>query len=220
MANIAIAALALPKIVWQEREANKNHDVLAFSADLAGFPRGAVSEILGPASSGRTAILHAVLAAASSRGEACAIVDWRGAFDPTSAAANGVRLEQLLWVRTARRLDRSLTATDWILHAGGFGVVALDLCGAAPNELRRVPLTWWHRFRHAVQDTPAIFLLLAEQPLAGSCAASSASLERSRTVWSGSRHMPLLDGIEMRVTPRRPVERAGKIVGAHWGGSE
>ena len=70
--------------------------------DLAGgLPRGCLSEICGPASSGRTSVLLAALAAATRRQEACALVDTTDALDAVSARAAGVDLERLLWIRCA-----------------------------------------------------------------------------------------------------------------------
>jgi len=64
-----------------------------------GLPRGCLTEVCGPASSGRTTFLLAALAAATRRGEFCVVVDASDALDPHSAAAAGVDLERLLWVR-------------------------------------------------------------------------------------------------------------------------
>ncbi len=65
-----------------------------------GFPRGALAELCGPASSGRTSVLLAAMAQCTRcRQEACALVDAGDSFDPASAAAAGVDLRRLLWVR-------------------------------------------------------------------------------------------------------------------------
>ena len=104
------------------------------------LPRGAISEILGRPSSGRTAFLHAILAESLSRGEICAFIDCADSFDPATAKYNGIALERLLWVRCGQKPDRALKAADWILHGGGFGVVILDLCDASLETLRRIPL--------------------------------------------------------------------------------
>ena len=64
-----------------------------------GFPRGCLTEICGLASSGRTSILLAALARATRAGEVCALVDSSDALNPASAAAAGVEIERLLWVR-------------------------------------------------------------------------------------------------------------------------
>ncbi len=71
----------------------------AIDALTGGLPRGCLTEICGPASSGRTTLLLAALAAATRRGEFCVVVDANDTLDPQSAAAAGVELEQLLWVR-------------------------------------------------------------------------------------------------------------------------
>jgi hypothetical protein len=73
--------------------------VPAIDALTGGLPRGCLSEICGPASSGRTTLLLAALAAATRRGEFCAVVDASDALDPRSASAAGVELDRLLWVR-------------------------------------------------------------------------------------------------------------------------
>ena len=65
---------------------------------LSGLPRGAVSEVTGARSSGRTSFLNSVLAEATSREEYCAVVDASDHFDPFSAARAGVALERLVWV--------------------------------------------------------------------------------------------------------------------------
>jgi hypothetical protein len=71
----------------------------ALDALTGGLPRGCLTEICGPASSGRTSLLLAALAAATRRGEFCVVVDASDALDPQSVAAAGVELGRLLWVR-------------------------------------------------------------------------------------------------------------------------
>ncbi|MBI3399810.1 MAG: hypothetical protein HY048_00195 [Acidobacteria bacterium] len=70
-----------------------------------GVPRGQLSEIVGPRSSGRTSVLLQLLAAATARGELVAVVDALDMLDVESAAAAGVDLDRLLWVR--RRSQRA-----------------------------------------------------------------------------------------------------------------
>ena len=68
-----------------------------------GLPRGCLTEICGPASSGKTSILLAALSRATHRGEVCALVDANDAFDSGSAVAAGVEMRRLLWVRCANK---------------------------------------------------------------------------------------------------------------------
>jgi len=71
----------------------------AIDALTGGLPRGCLTEIFGTASSGRSSVLLAALAAATQRQEVCALVDVTDAFNPHSAAAARVALDRLLWVR-------------------------------------------------------------------------------------------------------------------------
>jgi recombination protein RecA len=76
--------------------------ILEIDELTGGLPRGCLSEICGPASSGRTSVLLAALSAATRRREVCALVDTTDALDTVSAAASGVELERLLWIRCGK----------------------------------------------------------------------------------------------------------------------
>jgi len=77
--------------------------VRELDALTGGLPRGCLTEVCGSASSGRTSVLLALMAAATRRLEACALVDVNDAFDPVSATSAGVEFERLLWVRCGVR---------------------------------------------------------------------------------------------------------------------
>src|SRR5580700_246033 len=150
--------------------------IAAMDGLTGGLPRGCLTEICGPASSGRTTLLLAALAAATRRGEFCALVDASDALDPQSVAAARVERERLLWVRCGenscpaeRRLEQVLRASDLLLESGGFGLIALDLGDLPEPAARRIPLTTWFRFRRAVEHTPTVLLAVERQPIAGSC---------------------------------------------------
>src|SRR5215467_2107011 len=64
-----------------------------------GIPRGQVSELVGPRSSGRTTLMLQMIAAATARGELVALVDALDMLDVESAAAAGIDLTRLLWIR-------------------------------------------------------------------------------------------------------------------------
>ena len=81
--------------------------VPAMDALTGGLPRGCLTEVCGPASSGRTSVLVAALAAATGREEVCALVDTTDAFDPLSA--EGVDFERLLWVRCGKNCHTERT---------------------------------------------------------------------------------------------------------------
>jgi recombination protein RecA len=88
--------------------------IAALDSLTGGLPRGCLSEIIGPESSGRTSVLIAALAAATQRGEICALIDATDSFHPRSAAAAGVDLSRLLWVRcpAATSSSKSTRATS------------------------------------------------------------------------------------------------------------
>src|SRR4029077_13001753 len=130
-----------------------SHDELTIAAtNLApldarlggGFPRGQLSELVGPRSSGRTSLLLQTLAAATSRGELVALVDTLDAFDVESAFAAGIDLDRFLWIRghvvinpgfcrdsNQRALEQAIKALTLVLQAGNFGIVVLDVADAA-----------------------------------------------------------------------------------------
>jgi recombination protein RecA len=150
-----------------------------------GLPRGALTEIYGPACSGRTTVLLSALAARTAQAEVCALVDARDSFDPRSAEAAGVELQQLLWVR-CRGLDQSLRAADLLIQGGGFGFIALDLSDIAPETVRHVPLNAWFRFRRAVEDTSTVLLLLEQESNAKTCASLVLQMKRKAARWSAT----------------------------------
>jgi recombination protein RecA len=148
-----------------------------------GLPRGSLTEIYGPPCSGRTSILISALAMRTAESEVCALVDARDAFDPNSAEAAGVELQQLLWVR-CRNVDQALRATDLLIQGGGFSLIALDLSDIPAKTVRGVPLNVWFRFRRAVENTPTIFILLEQESNAKTCASLVLRLQGEETRWS------------------------------------
>src|SRR5580700_2086101 len=177
----------------------------SLDAVIEGFPRGAISEIIGPESSGRTTLIHSLLAASTSNLEVCAYVDTSDSFDPVSASAAGVALSQLIWIRCGSNAGHALKAADLLLHAGGFGAVILDLCQITPRISNRIPISYWYRFRLAIENTPTILALIEKQPLAKSCASLLLEMKRTKTAWTGAPGFELLREVELEAIPRKPI---------------
>src|SRR5579864_2986042 len=177
----------------------------SLDAVIDGFPRGAISEVIGPDSSGRTTLIHSLLAASTAQLEICAYVDTDDSFDPVSAAAAGVTLSQLVWIRCGHNAGHALKAADYLLHAGGFGVVVLDLCNVSPRIANGIPISYWYRFRRAIENTPTILALVEKQPLAKSCASLMLETKRKKTAWIGKPGFELLREVELEAIPRKPV---------------
>jgi recombination protein RecA len=169
-----------------------------------GLPVGAISELTGAQSSGRTSLALAFLAGRTAEGRACAWVDVNDTFDPESAAANGVALRQLLWVRCNdagvqtkprtktkpqtkpwTKLDQALRATDLLLQAGGFAAIVLDLGGTAREHGNRIPAATWFRFRHAADHTSCSLVVLGKAAYAQSSAALVLECRRGQEQTAG-----------------------------------
>jgi recombination protein RecA len=182
---------------WQSRP---QPELLPTAIPEIQLPRGCLTEVFGPASSGRTTVLYASLAAATARDEVCALVDADDAFDPASAAAAGVLLDRLLWVRCAHQAEHALKAADLLIQGGGFGLVAMDLGDTPVPTAQRISLTSWFRLRRAVEHTPTILLALARRSNAKTCASLAIECRRELALWSGAHPGRLLRGMRTRVT--------------------
>ena len=77
--------------------------IAALDELTGGIPRGALTEICGPASSGRTSVLLSLMARMTQAREVCALVDTTDSFDPHSAETAGVELSRVLWVRCSEK---------------------------------------------------------------------------------------------------------------------
>jgi hypothetical protein len=182
-----------------------------------GFPRGQLSELVGPRSSGRMSLLLQLMAAATSRGELVALVDVLDMLDVASAAAAGVDLTRLLWIRghvvtspgfcrdsNQRAMEQAIRALTLVLQAGNFGVVAFDAAEAPPEALRRLPFTTWLRLQRMVEGRQTVCVLVGSEPMARSSAGLTVQLGLSACghAGEGRRH-----GRNESTTGRRFGER-------------
>ena len=157
-------------------------DVDSFA--LGGLPRGAITEIFGSASSGRTSFMLSTLRQATNHDEVCAVVDTNNSFDPKSAAAAEINFERLLWIRCNHNLEHAFKATDLLLQGGGFGLVILDLGDLPASSVKRIISSWWYRFRRTLEPTPTALVVIAEDSCVRSCAALSLGLQVQVSNWS------------------------------------
>jgi recombination protein RecA len=165
-----------------------------------GIPRGAISEIFGPASSGRTSLMYSILANATTQEETCALIDTNDVFAPTIASGAGIDFDRLLWVRCGGNLEHAFKATDLLLHAGGFGLVILDIGDLAGSEARRIISSWWYRFRRTVEDRPTVMMVISEEACTRSCAALALEVKGAGE-WAGAN---LLRFNSIKVNQQRP----------------
>jgi hypothetical protein len=168
-----------------------------------GLARGSLVETSGARSSGKTSICVSILAQATKRGEVCAVVDLHDSFHPDSAAACGVLLDRVLWVRCKRNPVHTMRAADLLLHSGGFGVVLLDLSEAQAHVLNRIPTSYWYRFQRAIQNTPTILLICADAPQAKAASRYSLDCRAKLFSWRGTRPFTRLCGITTTASHRK-----------------
>jgi hypothetical protein len=161
-----------------------------------GLPRGAMVELVGRGSCGRFSTLLAVLQQATSAGSPAALVDQGAQLDPQTAAAVGIDLDRLLWLRPGR-LDDTLAAAE-MLVATGFELVALDL--GLPPVLGRPPLAAWLRLARSAAEHRTVVLVGTPYRLSGCAAAVVLSGGHGRGRWSGAvGGLRLLDGLTARL---------------------
>ncbi len=163
-----------------------------------GLPRGKLVEMIGARSSGRFSAVLAALAAATTAGEAAALVDLGDGLDPQAAAALGLDLRRLLWLRPAT-LKQALAGAEMVL-GGGFPLVVLDL-GSPPVRGGRGVEAGWLRLARAAQTQRAALLVASPYRATGTAAAMVLQAARGRARWHGMGGPPwLLDGLSCQVT--------------------
>ena len=169
-----------------------------------GLPHGAITEITGRRSSGRTATVFHILAEATGRGEICAVIDTSNQFHPASAAAAGVKLARVFWVQCSGNAEHAFRAADLLLHAGGFGIVVLDLCEVKASILSRIPLSYWYRFRRAIEHTPTSLLICASSTQA-KASFYQLELKLQTSHWDGAAPFCFLQGLEITASLHKPA---------------
>jgi recombination protein RecA len=213
---------ALPPLDPRDEHALAPSGISALDARLGGgFPRGQLSEIVGPRSSGRTSLLLQTIAAATARGELVALVDALDMLDPGSAAAAGIDLDRLLWIRghlvtsqglcrelNQRAIEQAIRALTLVLQAGNFGLVVFDVAEAPADAVRRLPFTTWLRLQRMVEGSQTACLLIGNQPMARSSAGLTVEL-RIKNLEFGMRFGRLFDGfdVEARIVRARAREQ-------------
>ncbi len=106
-----------------------------------GLPLGSLTEITGPVCSGRSTLVASILAGATQQGASCAYVDVGDALDPLSAAAIGIDLKHLLWIRAGRTekaaIGQSVDAPTGTPRKASTNSSAQDVyCGSAGRHPR------------------------------------------------------------------------------------
>ncbi len=170
-----------------------------------GLQRGKLVELVSRYASGRFSIVLSALAAATTMGEAAALIDLGDHFDPQLAEENGVDLRRLLWVRP-RSVKEAVMSAEMIT-ATGFQLVIID-AGLHPLRGRRAPEAAWVRLARTAESHGTAMLVSSPYPLTGTAceAVLKGTIARARWINAGALGIGrgaaprLLEGIEMNVT--------------------
>ncbi len=102
---------------------------LDIALGVGGIPRGRVTEIFGPESSGKTTLCQHIVAEAQKRGGNCAYIDMEHALDPIYAAKCGVDTDAL-YVAQPDTGEQALEIAETLIRSGGVDVVVVDSVAA------------------------------------------------------------------------------------------
>jgi hypothetical protein len=179
-----------------------------------GLPRGRLSEIHGPASSGRTSLWLALVAGVTCGGECAAVIDRTDAFDPASARAAGVDLPRVLWARAPGHVE-ALRCAERLLGTEGFPLVVLDLGGNGNDNGRKVGETAWLRLARRAARTRTALVLVTGERLAGSHAEVALEMQREHAHFEGT--PALFEALSTRaVVVRHRSGPAGHTAPVRW----
>jgi recombination protein RecA len=124
---------AIMKLGSRERIAIDSIPTGAISLDIAlgvgGLPKGRISEIFGPESSGKTTIAQHIIAEAQRRGGVAAFIDVEHALDSAYAAQTGVNVNELL-VSQPDTGEQALEIAETLIRSGGVDIVVIDSVAA------------------------------------------------------------------------------------------
>uniref|UniRef100_UPI00404938E9 recombinase RecA n=1 Tax=Candidatus Limnocylindrus sp. TaxID=2802978 RepID=UPI00404938E9 len=124
---------AIMKLGSRERLAIDSIPTGAISLDIAlgvgGLPKGRISEIYGPESSGKTTIAQHIIAEAQRRGGVAAFIDVEHALDSAYAAQTGVNVNELL-VSQPDTGEQALEIAETLIRSGGVDIVVIDSVAA------------------------------------------------------------------------------------------
>ena len=165
-----------------------------------GVPRGALTELVGGPSSGRTTLACAFLRATTAARALAVCVDLPDAFDPVHAEAAGVALARLLWIRP-RTTREALQATEHVLDADGFALVLIDLDDGRAHH--GIASAVWLRLARAALRTRTAVVVLGRSAAAGTFASLRLEIERCGTAFDGDGPCPLFASITSTVHVRK-----------------
>jgi recombination protein RecA len=166
-----------------------------------GLPVGAITEMTGPECSGRTSLALSFVARVTQATKVCAWIDVSDVFDPESAAAAGVDLSRLLWIRCGVLTDKAQrTAKEGFTLPGKYLIPALAKKGLHGGGFGPHP-------RSEVKGlSGAVSSFLRPEAIAPRCAEPQRRVRREPEVFEPNQH-PIAQKWSNPATSRKPWPR-------------
>ena len=179
-----------------------------------GFRKGSVGEIVGSASSGRTALALA-LAAHVSREDLVAWIDPLDRFSPQAAFRAGVEFRNFVWLRgksgKERLLADAIGAAHALAAASLFDVVVLDFADLPERLLKALPTAWNVRLLHAFESTETSCVVLTRSHWGASPRGLSIRLRADKRLFVQTGRGRLLKHVSLAATQSWPFLKTAKI---------
>jgi hypothetical protein len=179
-----------------------------------GFRKGSVGEIVGSASSGRTALALA-LAAQVSREDLVAWIDPLDRFSPQAAFHAGVEFRNFVWLRgmpaRERLLADAIGAAHALAAASLFDVVVLDFADLPERLLKALPTAWNVRLLRAFESTETACVVLTRSHWGASPRGLSIRLRADRRFFVQTGRGRLLKHVSLAATQNWPFPKTSTV---------
>ena len=179
-----------------------------------GFRKGSVGEIVGSASSGRTALALAV-AAQVSREDLVAWVDPLDRFSPQAALHAGVEFQNFVWLRGTPAKERALADAIGAAHALAaaslFDIVVLDFADLPERLLKALPTAWNVRLLRAFESTETACIVLTRSHWGGSPRGLSIRLRAEKRLFAQTGQGRLLKRVTLAATQSWPLLKTALV---------
>src|SRR5262245_14284059 len=166
--------------------------------------RGSLTEFIGETSTGKTSLVFMLLSALTQKGEICAVVDLNNSFNPKSAKASNITLENLLWVKCGGNVEHAFKAVDHLIQAKNFGLIWMDLSDDLVNDFKFIPRSYWYRFRTRIKDSQTLLITTASRTLMGSASNQAHRFDKQYVIWSGFGRFKLIKELQIDLTTSKP----------------
>lgn len=179
-----------------------------------GFRKGSVGEIVGGASSGRTALALALVAQVS-RDDLVAWIDPLDRFSPHSALHAGVEFRNFVWLRghpgKERLLADAIGAAHALAAASLFDIVVLDFADVPERLLKALPTAWNVRLLRAFESTETACVVLTRSHWGASPRGLSIRLRADQRLFVQTGKGRLLKRITLAATQNWPFLKTSTV---------